>query len=111
MVEITRGDTPTLAVRVRAADGSDYELADGDTLAFTVKRSMRSGEPAVIQKVMTAETGPTLTLTERETSVPCGVYVFDVELRTAAGTVCTVVKPSKLKVCGEVTTHEVQGAL
>lgn len=105
MVEVTRGDTPSLHVTLRNADGSAYELQDGDTLTFTVKKTAKLTEPAIIQKAMDADTGTTFRLEEAETTVPCGTYVYDVELRTAGGSVCTVVKPDKLRITQEVTTH------
>ena len=90
---------------MESPNGSAYELQDGDTLTFTVKKTARPGEPVMVQKVMDAETGTTFRLEESETTVPCGTYVYDVELRTVAGSVCTVVKPDKLRIAPEVTTH------
>lgn len=105
MIEVTRGDTPSLHVTLRNVDGSAYELQDGDTLTFTMKKTARPCEPVMVQKVMDAETGTTFRLEETETTVPCGTYVYDVELRTAGGSVCTVVKPDKVRITQEVTTH------
>lgn len=105
MIEVTRGDTPSLHVNLRNPDGSAYELQDGDALTFTVKKAARPGEPVMVQKVMDVYTGTTFRLEEAETTVPCGTYVYDVELRTAGGSVCTVVKPDKLRITQEVTTH------
>ena len=104
-MSITRGDTPTIKVTVTKPDGSEYELKEGDVLTFTAKESTRVDDPVVIQKTMTRATGPVFRLGEEDTSIPYGTYRYDVELRTAAGDVHTVVKPDKLKITDEVTTH------
>ena len=55
---------------------------------------------------MTCETGAAFRLTEQDTALDYGTYRYDVELRTAAGDVLTVVKPDKLEITPEVTTHD-----
>lgn len=104
-ISFTRGDTPTFTVGVTDANGEPYELQEGDRLTFTVKASTKVADPVLIQKVMTAETGPTFRLSAEDSSLPYGSYRYDVELSTAGGDVFTVVKPDKLTVTEEVTTH------
>lgn len=105
-ISITRGDTPSFTVSVTDASGAPYELKDGDRLTFTVKRSTKPQDPVIIQRVMDAETGPSFQLTSEETSLDYGTYRYDVELQTAGGGTYTVVKPDKLTITEEVTTHD-----
>lgn len=105
MISITRGDTPSFNIALTDAEGFAYKLQDGDVLTFTVKASTKVTEPVLIQKQMTAETGASFRLDESDTSLAYGTYRYDVELRTATGDVLTVVKPDKLEITAEVTTH------
>ena len=105
-ISITRGDTPSFTVSVTDAAGAPYELQDGDRLTFTVKRCTKPQDPVIIQRVMDAETGPSFQLTSEETSLDYGTYRYDVELQTAGGGTYTVVKPDKLTITEEVTTHD-----
>ena len=105
-ISITRGDTPSFTVSVTDAAGAPYELKDGDRLTFTVKKSTKPSDPVVVQRVMDAETGPSFQLTSEETSLDYGTYRYDVELQTAGGGTYTVVKPDKLTITEEVTTHD-----
>ena len=105
-ISITRGDTPSFTVSVADASGAPYELKDGDRLTFTVQRSTKPADPVIIQRVMDAETGPSFQLTSEETSLDYGTYRYDVELQTAGGGTYTVVKPDKLTITEEVTTHD-----
>lgn len=105
-ISITRGDTPSFTVNVTDAAGAAYVLQEGDMLTFTVKKSTKVTDPVLVQKVMGAETGPTFQLTSEDTSLAYGKYYYDVELRTAGGGTYTVVKPDKLTITEEVTTHD-----
>lgn len=105
-ISITRGDTPSFTVSIADAAGEPYELQGGDSLTFTVKRSTKPQDPVIIQRVMDAETGPSFQLTSEETSLEYGTYRYDVELQTAGGGTYTVVKPDKLTITEEVTTHD-----
>lgn len=105
-ISITRGDTPSFTVSVTDAAGEPYELQVGDRLTFTVKRSTKPQDQVIIQRVMDAETGPSFQLTSEETSLDYGTYRYDVELQTAGGGTYTVVKPDKLTITEEVTTHD-----
>ena len=105
-ISITRGDTPSFTVSVTDAAGAPYELKDGDRLTFTVKKSTKPSDPAVMQRVMDSHTGPSFQLTAEETSIEYGTYRYDVELQTAGGGTYTVVKPDKLTITEEVTTHD-----
>jgi len=99
-IELTRGDSAKIILSVTKDDGSDYNI-NGDTVRFSVKRSVDSSD-MVFQKSMT--TGCIINILPEDTaSLAYGEYVYDVELTTTSGDVCTVVPPSKFSILPEVT--------
>ena len=103
---VTRGDTLSLVIGINNADGTKYELQEGDILTFSVKKTTKIDAPILIQKTMNLQTGTICELTPDDTNLPYGKYKYDVELRQASGTVVTIIKPSTLVITEEVTTHE-----
>lgn len=97
-IELTRGDTLSLHIDLIDDNGQPYELADGDTLALTVKKSVKD-EKALIQK-----SGQDITIEPADTSsLKYGTYKYDAQLTLADGRVTTVIKPSDFVVGEEVT--------
>lgn len=97
-INITRGDTLHLHVDLADANGSEWAMADGDAIAWTVKRTTTDTE-ALISKA-----GQDVTIEPADTaSLEYGRYVYDVQLTTSEGEVYTVVKPSAFNVTEEVT--------
>lgn len=97
-INITRGDTLNLHVELADANGSEWPLAKGDTIAWTVKKTTHD------KKALISKTGQDVTILPADTSsLEYGGYVYDVQLTTAEGEVHTVVKPSAFNVCEEVT--------
>ena len=94
-ISLTRGDTAALRVEItrESADGTQtpYEMAQTDTLVLTAKKgNLRPGERLEITAVGT----PTLSIRPEHTkNLPPGDYVYDIQLKTAAGDVYTVIGP------------------
>lgn len=105
-LQITRGDSQAFSISVVDQNGNTYKLQEGDVAKFTVKAAARASEPVIMEKTMNCSSGFNFKLTAQDTSVPTGCYVYDVELRTANGDVCTVVKPSTIEILPEVTSHD-----
>lgn len=103
-LSVTRGDTLPIVINITNGT-SEYTLAEGDVITFTVKKSTDIGATALIQKTMDSTTGPYCELTPQDTNLPYGKYKYDVELKQADGRVFTVIKPSVFVVTEEVTTH------
>ena len=100
-VTLTRGDTARLTVDIADEAGAAYEMAAGDTLALTVKRSTADAD-ALISKALKGSS--TFVLGPADTSgLAYGRYRYDVQLTTAAGDVFTVCGPSAFVVAEEVT--------
>lgn len=94
-IKLTRGDSATLSV---ALDG--YEMQDGDTLTLSVKVDP-SKEGYLLQ--LTAEGMAFTFLPSSTAGLPFGAYRYDIELKTAAGEVYTVIPVSSFTLMEEVT--------
>ena len=104
IVKLTKGDSAMFNVAIAFADGTPYELQPGDRLKMTVRR--RIGSKVLLESESTTNT---ITLTHDMTSklVP-GNCVYDIELKTSAGEVYTVIgltdkSAYNMYVIGEVT--------
>lgn len=98
-----RGDTGCLDVRLFMGDES-YELSDGDSGVFTVKKKKDSDE-VVYQKAMTNDGGFILAPADTQGLKP-GNYHYDVQITLADGTVNTIAI-GKYKLLGDITTEVV----
>lgn len=97
-ISMIRGDTGIFDVELINADGTPYELADGDTLTFTVKKSPNDRTPLLIKhgkriKIDPADTG----------NLSFGRYVYDIQLTFQNGYVDTVVPMNQFNLLQEVT--------
>lgn len=97
-IELTRGDSAHLAVKITEPDGTEYQFAVGDTLKLTVKRDAES--EVLIERTST-DTQIDL-LPEDTKPLDFGIYAYDVELTTASGEVYTVVPYKRFIVGKEV---------
>ena len=97
---ITRGDTGIFSLTVRDSNGAVYDYSD-DAVRLTVRRNVYAKEP-VLQKTIVY--GESVAITSSDTaSLPYGEYVYDVELKTPSGMVCTIIPPSRFVIMVEVT--------
>ena len=105
MISVTRGDTLPLELEILKPDKTQYELQEGDELVFTLKKETSIDSPIILQKKADPSMGMYFELQPHETELDYGNYWFDVELTTSDKRRYTVIKPTKLKVTKEVTTH------
>lgn len=104
-IAMIRGDTETIKVSCKDAQGVDVPLEDGDTLYFTVKTSVNKEEKEM-QKVITEFPDGIAyinILPDDTKSMSFRSYVYDIQLNRADGTVKTIVPESKFTIKGEVT--------
>ena len=97
-ITLTRGDTARIELAV-TKDGRAYDFSD-DTVLFTVKRNTETAE-ILIQKE--SVDGVIAILPADTDGLAYGPYVYDVQLTTAGGDVCTVIPPSPFNLAPEVT--------
>mgnify|MGYP000872505127 FL=1 len=104
-ISMIRGDTETIKVSCKDAQGVGVPLEDGDTLYFTVKQSVTT-ERKEMQKVITEfpDGIAYINISHDDTkSMSFRSYYYDIQLTRADGTVKTIIPPSKFTVEGEVT--------
>lgn len=97
-ITLTRGDTARIKLGItRGGEAYDYSA---DTVVFSVKKSTATPD-YVFQK--TVQDGVVTILPTDTASLLYGTYVYDVQLTTAGGDVCTVITPHNFIVAQEVT--------
>lgn len=102
----TRGDSAELIVPIvlEAEDGTKtpYDMADGDSLTITLRRSMNA--PVALEKTFVGTNVITIDPTDTD-ELDVAPYVFDVELTLADGRKYTLNdgEHSKWRLLGEVT--------
>lgn len=106
-LQVIRGDTEAINVNVRDASGVSVPFVTGDTVYFTVKKSVYD-TAKLFQKVVTTftEGSAHIEIAPEDTKLlNPGRYVYDIQLTKVDGSVKTIVPPSKFEIAGEVT-HE-----
>lgn len=88
-----KGDTAYLKVEIHQENGNIYELQEGDTLTFSMKKNLRD-ETYTLQKI-TDKDGAFVLQAEDTENLTCGKYYYDVQLNTANNEVFTVVETSE----------------
>lgn len=100
-IYLTRGDSARLQIAITNDSGEPYEVQEGDEVLFTVKKTVADAM-ALIQKTMTEE-GEILIQPADTEGLAFGRYVYDCQLKTAAGDVYTFIPPSLFKLTEEVS--------
>ncbi len=104
-ISMTRGDTETIKVSCKDAQGVDVPLEDGDTLYFTVKRFVGTEEKEMQKVIPEFPDGIAyINISPDDTkSMSFRSYYYDIQLTRADGTVKTIIPPSIFTVKGEIT--------
>ena len=94
--EKKRGDTVTLQLTFKDSDGNAIDITNY-TVFFTLKNNKSdSDDDAIIKKDVTSHSDPTngittITLSAAETDDLLGSYWYDIQYKTGAGVIKTVV--------------------
>ena len=95
---LTRGDTAKISLNITSAGSAAYDSTK-DRVVLTVKKST-TDKAKVLQK--TAVNG-VITVSPADTkNLDYGDYVYDVQLTTVAGDVCTIITPHRFRIEDEV---------
>lgn len=98
-ISIIRGDSATITLSVTDAQGEPYTILPTDSVTMMVRQTPTS--EAVISKTFT---DAVLTIAPADTSsLPCGNYVYDVQLVHADGWTDTIIPVHQFIVLPEVT--------
>lgn len=104
-ISMIRGDSESIKVSCKDAQGVDVPLEDGDTLYFTVKKSTNT-EEKILQKIVSEFTDGValITIFPKDTrELKIGNYYYDIQLNRANGQVKTIIPPSRFIINAEVT--------
>lgn len=101
-IRLTRGDTARLTVPItNEMDNRIYEMDPNDTLAFTIKKNVKS-DTSLVQKICIGSNTFHIAPTDTE-ELSFGKYVYDVQLTKTNGDVYTVIEPKTFELLPEVT--------
>jgi len=106
-ITLTRGDTAYITLPILQSDGeTPYEFEEGDEVRLQVRSSAITSDTETelifSGNISISDGVPIWHITTENSTINCGSYVWDVELITAAGEVCTY-NSGKLKITKEVT--------
>lgn len=98
-ISIIRGDSATITLTVTDAQGEPYVILPTDSVTMMVRQNPNS--EVVMSKTFT---DATLTIAPADTSsLPCGNYVYDVQLVHEDGWTDTIIPVHQFVVLPEVT--------
>ena len=98
-ISIIRGDSATITLSVTDAEGNPYTIKSTDSITMMVRKTPTS--EAVISKTFT---DATLSIAPADTSsLPCGNYVYDVQLVHEDGWTDTIIPVHQFTILPEVT--------
>lgn len=101
IIRLTRGDTARFNVTIKNGSSGEYEMQDSDTLTMTVKRKSTDAT-SLLSKTIQGATQFYIEPADTE-GFAFGKYKYDVELRTEAGDVYTIIEPTDFEIMAEVT--------
>lgn len=106
-IYMTRGDDAYITLPIYNADGSEYEVASGDTVECAVKKTLVTSSTAVAAlftgTVTVSDGVATWHIDSTDSDIDAGVYYWDAQITTAAGDVFTVYG-GKFTIVGEVVS-------
>lgn len=112
-LSMIRGTTQSISIAIKASDGTDYVLSDGEILRFGVKKRYdTTGSAYLIEKELTAENANgsgayVLTLVPSDTEpLDFGTYYYDVGLQSG-NNYYNVIECSKFHIDYNITLPEV----
>lgn len=102
-ITLTRGDTFKAQISITDKDGNPYEIQEGDSVRFAMKKSYNDpDEEVLIVKQIPTDT-LILTLEPEDTKdLKFGTYVYDIQLTSAAGEIDTFIAKASLTLTEEV---------
>ena len=100
-ITLTRGDTFMATVSITNPDGSEYVPIDGDAIRFALKESY-DDEKTLLEKDIPIDTMQLVLRPEDTKALKFGKYVYDIQITTKDGIVCTFIAKAQFKLTEEV---------
>ncbi len=104
-LKMFRGDTECISIDMKDEEGVPVPLVGGDTVYFTIKKSVHR-EEIVLQKIITDfnDGAAIIPFAHEDTKeIAPRIYVYDIQLTRADGTVKTIIPPSDFTIERGVT--------
>ena len=102
-IHITKGDTLDLVLDIRYADGSQYEVQEGDVIRFALKKKITDAGTVIVKEIPTENLRLRLEAEEtKKLRADWTPYVYDIQLTSGDGTVNTFIDKGRLFVTDEV---------
>lgn len=102
-ITLTRGDTFKAQISITDKDGNPYEIQEGDSVRFAMKKGYLDSDADVLLVINIPTDTLILTINPEDTKeLPFGNYVYDIQLTTAAGEVDTFITKATLTLTEEV---------
>lgn len=104
-LKMVRGDTESITLTCTDESGLPIPLVEGDTIYLTIKKRLRDVDK-ILQKIVTTFTdgNAVITIDHVDTNtIDVGMYIYDIQLTRADGTVTTIILPSEFEILGGVT--------
>ena len=96
-IYLVRGDSGTITVTVRNADGTERAIREDDEILMTVRVTPAS-------EILFQKTGPEITIEPEDTAaLAFDTYCYDIQMTLADGTVDTIIPKHDFIVMEEVT--------
>ena len=101
VIKITRQDTAVFTLK------TNYTLTTGDKVYLTVKEDPADTEPKLqlIVDEFLADGSCVFKFTTKDTDIPAGDYLYDIQVDFADGRRYTIMYPTKFKVMDQITSN------
>lgn len=100
-ITLTRGDTFMATVSIANPDGSAYTPVEGDSIRFALKANYDDEQP-LLEKDIPIDTMQLVLNPEDTKPLAFGKYVYDIQITTKEGIVCTFIAKAQFKITEEV---------
>lgn len=101
-IDLTRGDSFYAIIKLDNCRGYDVNLQEGDKLRFAMKEDFDCRGKPILDIEIPIDT-MTLRIAPEDTKyLPCGTYVYDVQLTFPNGDVDTVIARKRLNLLEEI---------
>lgn len=100
-ITLTRGDTFMATVSIANPDGSAYVPDKGDSIRFALKANYDDEKP-LLEKNIPIDTMQLVLNPEDTKPLAFGKYVYDIQITTKDGIVCTFIAKAQFKLTEEV---------
>lgn len=105
-IELTRGDSCAIGLKLIDIEGNPYEPEEGDELFIRLKKKPRDNYELLFEKKGTLDPMEFQLEEEDTMNLDFGTYYYEIELVSDDNKHFTVIPPTKFKVGKELESHD-----